>query len=721
MQQKLVLYIGNVSVYTEDERVDQFKDESVSFTQTIQNVKDLKKIFTEFTKTFSLPASKKNNKIFKHYYNFHIDNGFDARKKVNAALELNDIPYKTGKIALTGVELKNNVPHTYKVTFFGNTVDLKDILGDSQLSSLTSLNDGRELLYSYSNIVRRLKSEDADIIAPLITHTNRLIYDSNSHSQFDIEATTNNIFPHTNTNSNGVAWNQFKYAIRVQAIIDAIQTTYPSIVFSTDYFNNTSNTDFYNLFMWLHRNKGDVIVPTLGQANWTTLTEIRQTSATIPISAIAYADEGGLRINANLVEPDFFEVSLTVTPPGAGAYDIIVRRDSGEIIIQENGLSGTENVLVDASLEDNRTYTIEIRSTTALTFAADSIVWTVDFTQRDDNGQSAVGQQIFKNEFIFQTNTDLEFDIAQQIPKMKIIDFLSGLFQMFNLTAYVNDTGTIVVKTLDNYYNWNFNPSGINIDEYVDVSKSSVDIALPFKSVSFSYKGLGTILAKKYEQEFNSGWGSLSYSLNNDIYDALEETYKIELPFEHLMYERIYDTGTAIPTSNPTDVQYGYFVDDNREPYFGSPLLFYPIHITGGTEIRIVDTPTVDKEDIEDYFIPSNSLSLVKTTSEVTIHFGEEINEYLANEPSTSPGSSTFSDGLFETKYKTYIENVFNNSRRLTTVTAYLPYKIFSSLELNDVIQIGQNSYWINSMTTDLTTGKTKFELLNKLRGITQQ
>ena len=59
MQQKLVLYIGNVSVYTEDERVDQFKDESVSFTQTIQNVKDIKKIFTEFTKTFALPASKK--------------------------------------------------------------------------------------------------------------------------------------------------------------------------------------------------------------------------------------------------------------------------------------------------------------------------------------------------------------------------------------------------------------------------------------------------------------------------------------------------------------------------------------------------------------------------------------------------------------------------------------------------------------------------------------
>jgi len=41
--------------------------------------------------------------------------------------------------------------------------------------------------------------------------------------------------------------------------------------------------------------------------------------------------------------------------------------------------------------------------------------------------------------------------------------------------------------------------------------------------------------------------------------------------------------------------------------------------------------------------------------------------------------------------------------------------KIYYNLELNNTIQLGQNNYWINSMTTDLTTGKTKFELLNKL------
>ena len=81
MKRELQLYIQNT-------RVDLFKDETVSLTDSIQNVKDIAKIFTTFTKTFTLPASSTNNKLFKHYYNFDIldttltKSAFDARKKL---------------------------------------------------------------------------------------------------------------------------------------------------------------------------------------------------------------------------------------------------------------------------------------------------------------------------------------------------------------------------------------------------------------------------------------------------------------------------------------------------------------------------------------------------------------------------------------------------------------------------------------------------------------
>ena len=44
--------------------VELFKDESIVLTQAIQDVKDIEKIFADFTKTFNVPASRTNNKIF---------------------------------------------------------------------------------------------------------------------------------------------------------------------------------------------------------------------------------------------------------------------------------------------------------------------------------------------------------------------------------------------------------------------------------------------------------------------------------------------------------------------------------------------------------------------------------------------------------------------------------------------------------------------------------
>ena len=62
-----------------DVRMDMFKDESVSITQTIQDVRDIGSVFTDFTRTFSLPASKTNNKVFKHYYNSDIVSSSNKR------------------------------------------------------------------------------------------------------------------------------------------------------------------------------------------------------------------------------------------------------------------------------------------------------------------------------------------------------------------------------------------------------------------------------------------------------------------------------------------------------------------------------------------------------------------------------------------------------------------------------------------------------------------
>jgi hypothetical protein len=287
--------------------------------------------------------------------------------------------------------------------------------------------------------------------------------------------------------------------------------------------------------------------------------------------------------------------------------------------------------------------------------------------------------------------------ITEQIPKMKVIDFLTGIFKTFNLTAYVDVTGTIVVRTLDSYYA----ASSVvwDLDDYVDVKKGTVNIALPFKEIEFSFQGLGTYLAKQYEQLENSGWGSLSYTLDDAIYDAPEGSYKIQVPYEHLQYERLYSQAGAI-----TDVQWGWCADDNKDSYIGQPIIFYAIRELNGTDILLKESAS-SNASINDYWIPSNSQALASGTSTQNINFQLEVNEYTED--------TTFTGTLFENYYKTYIQDVFNNKRRLTKVSAYLPLKMIYNLKLNDKISLNGYTYRINSMTTNLTTGESSLELLN--------
>jgi len=710
---RLQLYIGT-------ERVDLFKDETVSLTQTIQNVKDIAKVFTEFTQTFAVPASKENNIIFQHYYNFDIDFGFDARNKADARLELNDLPFKNGKIKLNSVDLKNNVAHTYHITFFGNTVNLKDVLGDDLLSSLSSL-DNNSQSYDFSSIVDTLQDFPTgynDIIVPLITHSDRMTYNTNTS---DANRGYGNVFPH---NDNGINWNQFKYALRIQAIITAIESKYTiangygsDIVFSDDFFNDTTNDEFDDLFLWLHRKKGNVETPSFGDAQWTKLTDLRIRNESPDVGGmpeISSVSQGELNINTSYGDVSNFDYKLTLNPTvNTLAYDVRVIGENTGLFIQLTGQTGAITV-IDTSLSGatqmpDDTYSIEVRSVGgAITFNTDGVNWRVRWDFRDEYNVTLEGIINYSNLNVYAANTVFEFNITQQIPKIKVIDFLSGLFKMFNLTAFVNDLGIIVVRTLDSYYAEG-SQTPINIDQYLDTKTSKVNVALPFKQINFSYKGLGTLLAKQFTQIWNTGWGSLGYR-DNTRFDAPTETYKVELPFEHMQYERLVDTD-PVGTGALTTIQYGFFVDDNFEAYYGEPLLFYPI-LNNGTAMKIIDADTTATQNISRYFIPSNSLALDCATSKVNIHFQNEFNEYTIQED----GNSTcFTDTLFETKYKTYIQDVFNLKRRLIKVTAYLPMKVYYNLQLNDLIQLGQDSYKINSLTTDLTTGKTEFELLNTI------
>ena len=694
--QQLQLYIDSNpdTAVIDYVRVDLFKDETVSLTQTIQNVKDISKIFTEFSQTFSLPASKTNNKIFRHYYNFDINNGFDARNKAPSYIELNSLPFKEGYIKLEGVDLKNNLPHTYRITFFGNTINLSDVLGDDQLSTLSALATQNQN-YDYASIRTKLVSTTVgnNIICPLITHTQRLIYNSAASS-----VGAGNLYYNNATDANGVLWSDLKYAIKLDYIIDAIQSQANyNLTFSSNFFNNSANSAFNNLYMWLHRKKGSVESTVQLQENFTAMQDLSQVSGSLTM--VNFTPNGFLELASLNSGLQYVQTDLVIDPvDNANAYSIRVFRNGAQIS-ELSQVTGTQTLFnTSATRLGAGSYSIQIASIPGQSWAAGGIKWVISVAQFGGQG-SAGGTEIIANGSTVTNSTTVQFAIVEQIPEMTIIDFLTAIFKMFNLTAYVDNAGVIVVRTLDSYYAAG-SSTPINIDSFLDVTKSTVNVALPFKEIVYRFKGLGTFLAKQYNQVNNLEWGSLKYTLDDNTYDAPTNTYKVEVPFEHLMYERLF----PVASSTPTTIQYGYFVDDNQEPYYGLPLIFYAIRQLNGTAICL-KRDAGDNFSIDDYIIPSNSKTLAASASTSNINFGVMINEY-------SP-SDDFTGTLFNNYYTTYISEVFNRSKRLTKVTAYLPLKIYYNLQLNDKLQINQQNYKINSITTNLTNGKSEIELLN--------
>lgn len=679
--------MNTIQLYIEGQRIEMFDDESVNIVQSIKNVKDVSKVFTEFTKQFTVPASKENNKIFKHYYNFDIVGGFDARIRKDASIELNNLPFKTGKIRLDGVDMKSNKPHAYRVTFFGSVVELKDVLGEDKLFSLTSStyspNYSLDLNFNYDsttikNNLLTLHATDATSVVrtgislPLITHSQRLYYDSSNDSEF-----SGNL--HYGTIVQGVKHNQLKYAVRLDKIIDAIESKYNEISFASDSFFKSGTTDISKIYMWCHRKNGQVTIEPSNEQR----IPFTQTNDPSPVS-FNFDLVGDLVIE---VAPSTDEtIQFLASATNNGKYDLIIKKN-GNVDRFYEGVSGTiAPTYSTGNFQVGDKFSAFIRT-------YDENITFSDIKWRNFVGNSV--QQTSANSSQLSYSSGYKFNIAENMPEMKIIDFLSSLFKMFNLVAYVQDDGKIQVTPLDDYYS----TKEQDLSKYIDVESSAINSALPFKEIFFKYKDTKTILADQHLQEIaDVEWGGIEYTQTGNL-DG--EIYKVEPDFNHSKYEKILDDADL---TNDTGVQWGYFVNDNEDAYLGRPLLLYINNTSPNVDIGFVaNTARIQIASSQSINMPCN-LETITNNSSNTLHFSVEKNEYTNTDAEES---------LFKRFYQTYIESVFNEKNRLIKVKAILPIGKIIDISLSDIIVINNRKYRINVMTTNLADGTTDFELIN--------
>jgi len=672
--------VGNQYVIKSDfQRLDLFEDESVSITDSIKNVKDVAKIFTPFSQQFNVPASKYNSKIFRHYEDSDILDSFDARRKVDALIKLNGTDYKKGKIRLSSVSLKNNKPHAYKIVFFGETIDLKDLLGETQLKDLifpSSLN----FAYNHTTVLDKFINL-SDVCFPLITHTKNMRYNNNQYKS-------------SSTPSEFLNYRDIKPAIKVRKIIDAIEATYSEIDFTGEFFNTE---DFNRLYLWMHREKGFMSnAPEGGGLN------VLQAKFHFPDDV-----DSGLTLQGGTTEmrpliaqsPDIIgqnstTATLTFNITTASATDEFnLRVYTPSVELFDTGFFTTEENILNEELTGSTSYSrpvnfnngtvnviIEVTSPNTFNISAFNIV--ASTTANSNTGTYTLDTLSVANTVI----------INRQMPKIKTIDFLTNLFKMFNLVAYKEDD-KIRVLPLNDYY---LEGVSYDITKYVDTTKNSISKVLPYKSFDFNFKSKETFLVKKSDELQADNFGGINYVLPQG--DGTD--YKIELDFEKIMYERLSDENNGALTT----IGQGAMLDKDFNATIGKPLLLYITRHTSSTNFTFANADGGSPATITEYNRPSQvrvSSGAVSDTSSA-LNFSIEQDEFFLEPKGTN---------LLAKYYLNYVTSVFEKQARINKVDAYLPLHIVLKYQLNDTFIIGNKPYRINSIKSNLLTNKSSLEL----------
>lgn len=642
--------------------IDLFSDEKISVTSSIQNINDISKVFTDYSQSFTIPASTTNNSIFKHWYENAIDNGFNQLIRYDGFIEIDTKIFRVGKFQLESASIKQNKIENYKITFYGNLLSLLDRFGDDKLQNLNTLND-YTIEYSGNNIKSLIETtNDEDVMFPLIS-SNR-VWQFGGGGANDISS-----------NATPIVYNELAPAIKISRVLNAIESKY-GVTFNGNFLSQSRFTDAY---LWL---KNKEIFSQLSAPS-----RINLLGTPIQINQGGYVDFNVTNdlyysyLTPQMIYP-IAKMQLSLTT----SCNWIVNFYKNNVLYYT--MTGTGNYIdinIIAEEWDGQSlipYYMTIQTSVPLTYSGSV------YSQWDEYDSFANGYITSSTSINVSGSTGATLDLTKYAPDIKVSDFVSGILKMFNLTAFSENEIDFTFEQLENWY---YQGAIKNFTAYT-TTDIEIERIKAYKSINFEFEKSESFMNRAFYDNAGREYANLKYQFNVDGSD-----FNIKLPFETLLFNKF--------TGN--NLQVAYSLDKKFAPYITKPVILYKLdNVNIGADFYFSNGSTTSA--ISNYNVFGQDV--LYNGQNHSLNFGQEISSYYLD---------SIPNSLFSDYYYNYLINLYSLKSRMIKVSMRLPYNELLNLKLNDRIVIRDKRYIINQFTSDLTTFEVKMELIQDFRSIT--
>lgn len=753
---------NTLEIYVEGTRLDLFKDESITIKTSSKDFKDIDKIFTSFSRKLTIPASKVNNRIFKHYSNSAIvSGGFDARSLKRAEIKLNGNTLEKGKVSLESVKKRNGEIDSYSIRFYGALTEFKKRLGEDYIHNVDTSEDNISNP-SYTGLMTTPLSILPAVVMPISSTQNRFIYhstDSDYAYTQGFEKTKNIAYVDaTRTNQYGVTEDELVGAYRVGHMLDHIATKYnlnltgainapyiqnyrillnsagrenrdsSLILYNPDDYPLTENTYDLPSIRYADYEESDTIVSTtplisttdtrLAEVNHSEYgdTTLRLTENFRTYFAVSQGITCYNQNNFNQFFPQYLtsriDCQLRVYVSTALTnFEVKILKNGEEIgTITESSSAGDDKFIYNTnSANDSGDITFQVNAAGTGTVniyyrvGIINLVFNKGTNQVPNENEHYTGYDSFS---VSATATgENGYIINSYLPKMKVKDFFGVLIKQFNLipTVTLNDNGTheINFKHYDYYLNQG---TTRDITKYVDISSEEIAPSNLYSGLSFSHKDPVTAMEDAYFQVNRRKYGSLEYEYEEDGEKLSGSLFEFKIPTHRIPLERLED----ISTGNMSQQVWMQLTDINtNSTNIGATFCYCTNGVYGGDTIAYDNGSTVQQisqpiQASNVYYTPQSYNSHLASVGN---YWGGELNEFYGNEVFQGLGN-------FNIFWYNYTRIMFDERTRKVSLSAFLPEGVLINLTPADTLIIGDRTFLIESYSTDYGTGKTNLELM---------